>query len=438
MVDFEKENRPDQGLFGDMREFRKPRRSTQPAPILTAEPRILFIDMNSFYASVEQQENPSFRNKPLIVVTVLAETTSAIAASIEAKKLGVKTGTLVHEARQRIPDLIVLPAHRDLYLTYHARLVKLLRDHFPEVWPMSVDEMACVLTPNQRNILAARQAADAIKASLNKEVGDYMRASIGIAPNVFLAKIAADMQKPDGLTIFDAQYPQVLETLKLTDLPGIGTSMEARLHQAGISNVAGLFSRSAAELRKAWRSILGERWFHMLRGSLEHDYRPDQGSSAKSLGHSHVLAPQFRNIKDALKIAEELATRALGRLRKEDLGARTIQIDISGRFTNSRLTTTLPGHARDEISWLPLIRQLFTDNKTTLPTMPFRVQVRFLRLQPWAQRERSLYDSEIQRREAFSRAVIKIDRKYPGRILKNERQTEDRISFGPPEIPNDG
>lgn len=189
--------------------------------------RYLFMDMNSFFASVEQQENPPLRGHPVGVVPLLTENTCCIAASYEAKAHGVKTGTGVREARQLCPGIRLVVARPKVYVLYHHRIVQTIESCLHVDRICSIDEMYGRLLGRERLPEAAWTLARRVKTVLRERVGEFVRCSIGLAPNPWLAKVAAEQQKPDGLTMMLAQQmPEAIYHLKLTDLPGIARPME--------------------------------------------------------------------------------------------------------------------------------------------------------------------------------------------------------------------
>ncbi|MGH8051638.1 MAG: DNA polymerase Y family protein [Arenimonas sp.] len=286
--------------------------------------RSLFVDFNSYFASVEQQENPSLRNRPVVVVPVVAETTCCIAASVEAKKYGIKTGTIVSEARNRCPDLVVMQAHPALYVTYHKRLMDAIESCIPRQAASSIDEVECLLIGREREPQHAIEIAHQIKQSV-KAVGDSLRCSIGIAPNGFLAKTASDMQKPDGLVVIEQKnLPDALFGLKLGDLCGVGYNMEKRLRHYGIHSIEQLCYASRAKLREVWGSIEGERFHDLLRGEIIE--RPK--SKKSSIGHSHVLAPELRNTASVNAVLKKLLMKAAMRMRGENLLASHLHVRV--------------------------------------------------------------------------------------------------------------
>jgi DNA polymerase-4 len=287
--------------------------------------RALYVDFNSYFASVEQQERPELRGKPVGVIPVKAETTCCIAASYEAKKFGVKTGTSVREARKLCPDIIFVEARPYLYIEYHHRLVEIVESCTPVERTMSIDEMVCKLTGSQQRREVALALADKIKQAIKHEVGDCILSSIGIAPNVFLAKVASDMEKPDGCIIIEQhELPEKLLPLKLREIYGIGKRMEQRLNDAEIFTVAQLYAANRQQLRSAWGSIEGDRLYDKLRGQETFELKRPR----HSLSHSHVLPPQLRSPQAALSVLHRLLQKACMRLRSYALVTSSIQVKV--------------------------------------------------------------------------------------------------------------
>ncbi len=292
--------------------------------------RSLFVDFNSYFASVEQHEEPELRGRPVGVAPVAAETTSLIAASYEAKAFGVGTGTLVREARRLCPDIAIRVARPERYVAWHKTLYEAIEHAIPIARVGSIDEVACELVGRQRR----REVAEQIAAQVKQEIalvapGGAIRCSIGIAPNEFLAKTASDMRKPDGLTVIEqADLPHALHCLELRDLCGIGRSMEIRLHEEGITTVAQLTAASKLQLRKVWSGIEGERMWGMLRGA----WLPTAATTRGSIGHSHVLGPELRHAAGARAVLKKLLVKAAMRMRREELlsGALAVRIRFVG------------------------------------------------------------------------------------------------------------
>lgn len=290
--------------------------------------RALYVDFNAYFASVEQQLRPELRGRPVGVLPVLAETTCCIAASYEAKAFGIKTGTSVHEARQRCPGIVLVEARPPLYVEMHHRLVAAVESCTPVGEVLSIDEMSCPLMGSERQREKALALATHIKQTITATVGAYMRSSIGIAPNSFLAKIASNLKKPDGCSVIEAaDLPDILHRLELRDIHGIGRAMESRLRRHGIETVEQLCAANAARLRAAWGSIEGERLHARLRGE-EIALPPTQRGT---VGHSHVLPPELRNDVAALSVLHRLLQKAATRLRSYALIAGNVHVRVSFR-----------------------------------------------------------------------------------------------------------
>jgi len=229
------------------------------------EARVLFIDMNSFFASCEQQTNYWLRGRPVAVCVYTGKYGCVIAPSIEAKKKGIRLGVRLNEAMKLCPDLVPLETNPDKYRTYHARIMKILKRYSDDVIPRSIDEAVVDLTSYKNIYPDVVAVAKQIKKDILEEVGDYLKCSIGIAPNAFLAKLASDIQKPDGLTVIDHDnIDSVLKKLDLIDLPGIGKGMSARLNKAGIYTPYDLRHSTPEKLKAACKSIVGLHWYHRL------------------------------------------------------------------------------------------------------------------------------------------------------------------------------
>ncbi len=288
--------------------------------------RTLFVDFNSYFASVEQHERPELRGRPVGVAPVAAETTCCIAASYEAKAFGVKTGTMVREARRLCPDITIVQARPALYVQWHHTLMEAIDRAVPVGVPGSIDEVACELVGRQCNRDVAVEVARQVKAEIAAVApGGAIRCSIGIAPNPWLAKTASDMQKPDGLTVIEpGDLPHVLHRLELRDLCGIGPSMHRRLLEHGIHSVADLTAAPKHLLRHAWGSIEGVRMWGLLRGH----WLPAPKTTRASIGHSHVLGPELRTPTAARAVLVKLLAKAAMRMRRDALMAGALAVNI--------------------------------------------------------------------------------------------------------------
>lgn len=397
--------------------------------------RYLFLDLNSYFASVEQQEFPELRDRPMAVVPVDADSSFVIAASYEAKAFGIKTGTRIGDAKKMCPDLLIKTGTPHLYTHYHRKVVDAVATVLPVERVCSIDEMFFRLLGEERAPGPAKELALRIKKALYELVGPYVRASIGIAPNIFLAKVATDMQKPDGLVVLQHDdLPRALFRLKLTDLTGINRRMEARLHGSGVFSVEQLCSLTREDLRTAWGSIIGERWWYKLRG-IELNEKYDTG---KTLGHSHVMAPELRSDEGARQVLLRLLQKASARLRSVGMVASGLAVDVTGRpgwhdhcrFAPTSDTTTMNEH------FLSMWRSRSFKS-------PLKVGVTFYDLDREANATPSLFDEAIQRAE-LAAAVDSLNSRfgknavYLAALEKAKSAAPERIAFQKTELFSEG
>jgi DNA polymerase-4 len=390
--------------------------------------RWLFLDLDSYFASCEQQARPDLRGKPVGVVPLMAETTVCLAASREAKKFGVKTGTLVAEARVRCPAITFVIARHDLYTLYHKTIIEAVGTCLPIDSILSIDEMICALAGSQRELPSARALADKIKTTLRQRVGETLTCSIGLATNRFLAKVASDMNKPNGLTIIRREdLPFALYPLKLRDFPGIGPRMERRLLDHGISSVKELCGLSMERMIEVWGGVVGERFYQWFKGE---DVELTE-TVHRSLGHQHVLEPEFRTPQGAWMVAKKLLVKAAVRLRKEGHYARRLTLDMHFASGDSWAKNIRLEETQDTLALLTALRQLWT----ALPRgTPFRAGVTLSDLIPRERHQLSLLANPA--RENLGEAMDRINAKYGkgtvsvGGLMEQEQTgAPTRISF---------
>jgi len=328
----------------------------------------LFIDFNSYFASVEQQLNPALRGRPVGVLPVMAESSCCIAASVEAKTFGVKTGTGVTEARRLCPNIHFVLADHAKYVQVHQQAVAAVDRIVPVRQVLSIDEMECELTGRWRERERAVELARQVKAELQRSVGACLRSSIGIAPNTLLGKLASDMHKPDGLTVIKLhELPQRLFHLKLSDIQGIGIRMRQRLSRCGIDTMQALYAAPRDVLVTAWGGLAGSDMYDKLRGQW---YGP-RANTARSLGHSHVLPPELRSPEGARQVLHRLTQKAAMRLRKQGFFASSMQVFVRcahrGQHHNGGERVTQLGETQDTTILLQAMEQLWFSGLHLLP-----------------------------------------------------------------------
>lgn len=377
--------------------------------------RHLFLDLNAYFASCEQQDDPRLRGKPVAVAPIDAPSGCCIAVSYEAKKFGVKTGMRVGEARTLCPRLVVAHSRPRRYVEIHHEVIAAVETCMPVKSIHSIDEMSCTLAPHERAPDAAAALARRIKKAISERVGACMRCSIGIAPNVFLGKTATDMMKPDGLVILQKhELPQKLFTMQLRDLCGIGPKMEQRLLKRGIDTVERLCSLSEKELGDIWGGVVGKRWWYLLRGEELRESEPP--ARKRSIGHQHVLAPDKRNDKDAWEIAARLMHKAAARARHTGYWAHRMSLSI--RYAGEDLTwggrsswhtaANFPGGTQDTVSMLESLREMWAGRP---PGVPVLVDVTLFELTSNGSTTIPLFTHERQRHE-MNRAMDIVNNRY--------------------------
>lgn len=379
--------------------------------------RWMYIDFNSYFASVEQQLNPQLRNQPIAVAPVNTDATCAIAASYEAKAFGIKTGTPIWEAKKLCPQLVCVLANHETYVEFHKKILVEINRHVPieRVW--SIDEVACQLMNNES--AHAAELAEKIKRGLKENVGEYIRCSIGIAPNRFLAKVATDMQKPDGLTFINQEdLPQKLYSLNLSDLPGIGHNMNRRLRSQGIFDMEMLCSLDLGQMRKAWGNVEGERMWCYLKGI---DI-PDKETERRSLGHSQVLAPELRNPEKARIVGRRLTVKAASRLRRLELVASKMSLFISLEEKDAFESSVHCDRVDDSLTFLSLFQEMWNQIINFTGTARIKkIAITLYKLEESTSQQYEFFiDHNKEKRKRISQTLDLINHKYG----------KDSISFG--------
>ena len=248
---------------------------------------ILHIDMNAFFASVEQVANPMLRGKPIAVIGAKYRTVITT-ASYEARAYGVKTGMTVPEGRKLCPKLLLVVGDNRKYTSANARMLDVFSRYTPLVEVFSIDEAFLDVTGSVKLFGSGADIARLIKADIKSEIG--ITCSVGVAPNKLMAKLASDMQKPDGLVVIEPDdIPKVMEGLPVNELCGIGPGLTASLSAIGIKT-CGELGRACASVLRTRFGIIGERLKLMGMGADESPVTPsEEEGEAKSVGHSMTL-----------------------------------------------------------------------------------------------------------------------------------------------------
>jgi DNA polymerase IV len=292
---------------------------------------IFHIDFNSYFATVEQQANPRLRGKPIGVTGGdRIERTVIGAASIEAKKFGVRTGMSIPDARSLCPQIILVQGDSDKYLATTKRFINILKDYSPYLEIFSIDECFLEMTTPSDRI----KIAEEIKQRIKEDVGEWIRCSIGISYNKLMAKLAGSLYKPDGLVIIEdevaAQF--ILDHVELNDVCGIGFRIKKRLNNMGIYSFPQLRKIPKEYLIASFKSY-GEVLYNMARGLDQNSVNPFYlKEEVKSIGHRHTLSHNTDSVDEIKQLLYRLTELIARRLRAKRLVGRTVNFWI--RYTD--------------------------------------------------------------------------------------------------------
>ena len=401
-------------------------------------PTILHIDLNSCFATVEQQANPHLRGKPIAVAAYTTPNGCILAPSVEAKRYGVKTGMRVKDGKLLCPGLIILSSDPWKYRNVHLSLRRLLSDYTADFVPKSIDEFVLnlegypCLRKGEREVKNAMfEVGREIKKRIKKEIGEWLTVSVGIAPNRFLAKLASGLHKPDGLDeINKDNYLNCYLKLKLTDLPYIKTRNAIRLAGMGIYSVVDFYRAPLWKLKAAFESTNGYYWYLRLRGFSIDDIE----FGRRSYGNSYALPQQLTTLAELSPILTKLVTKMSTRLRHAGYKTKGIHLAVSfrdGSFWHKG--QTLSGVLFDT-------RDIYKRAYRILMECPFKKPVRDMavscfNLVKYSTLQLELFENVVAK-EKLSDSMDKINERWgdyvvtPARMAKTETSVPDRIAFG--------
>lgn len=291
---------------------------------------IVHVDMNSYFASVEQQANPFLRGKPLGVCAYLHNHGCVIAASIEAKRLGMKVGMSVEDAREAVPGAVFVQNDPAKYRAITSRVFGVLHELTDRVEHYSIDEAFLDLTGWYRDAAEAAWALTRVRRRIRDEIGDWLRCSIGIAPTRFLAKTASDMKKPNGLVIIDREnLDAMLGQLDLEDVCGIGPRIRRRLERLGIRTLLDVKLYPVGNLMRVFGKYGLFLWCKLH--AMEFEKLTDPDALPKSVGHSYCVPQRVNRERKVLPTLMKLTERAGRRMRRLDLSANAVSVAVGFR-----------------------------------------------------------------------------------------------------------
>ena len=340
-------------------------------------PEQLYIDFDGFFAACEEQADRRLQGRPLGVIPFAGAVHSCvIAANTLAKRAGVTTGMAIADARRRCPGIALVPQQPDLYTRIHHRIVAAVLDVLPIDAVCSIDEFAATVEPRDSPTALTHQ----IKQRLRDAVGECVTCSIGYAPNRWLAKIAADLDKPDGLTVLHPRdLPGRLLTLDLEDLPGVATRMRTRLARRGLTSVGDLWQADPLQLRAAWGSVTGARLWYALHGYAVAPPRTQR----RSIGHGRVLPPGQRQASAARILARQLVVKAARRMRRAGYFAQRLTLSVDCLDAPYWTAAVAVAAANDDRAGLEALTGLWAALVEARPQVTlFRLTVAFDRFRP--------------------------------------------------------
>jgi DNA polymerase-4 len=395
----------------------------------------LFTDMDAYFASVEQTLRPELREKPIGIVPLESDSTCVIAASYEAKRCGVKTGTLVPEARRLCPAITFVRARPHLYVDMHHRILESVDACAPVERVYSIDEWSVRLRGDNQQPARAKRLARSIKAQLQRDFGPWLSCSIGIAPSRLLAKIASDLQKPNGLSLLSVEdLPGRLEHLPLKSLCGIGQAMVTRLANHNVRSVRDLWEIDQSEAVRIWGSVGGAQWWAGFHGQDE----PEMPTRRRSMSHGSVLAPKLRTLAGARSVLVRLVCRLAQRMRRKGYFARSLSMSLSGQHGGRHKDQVEVPRACDTPTLLGQFYKLWARVSQSVATSvaPIRkVEVTLSGFVAIEQVPRPLF-GEIDKLEQISGLVDRINARwgeqalYFGPAHEYRDPMENKIAFG--------
>jgi DNA polymerase-4 len=410
-------------------------------------PEIMHIDLNSAFAMTEQQANPLIRNRPVGVTNRLNDYAICIAASYEAKRLGIKLGTRNGEAKRIAPDFVMLESDAAKY-QYVNRLMREIFEGYSPVFQMkSVDE-GIIDFRGMRGLLRGRTLTDIgyeIKQRVREEIGDYMKVNVGIGQNRWLAKVGAGFMKPDGL--FEINRDNLETTfgmMELTDLPYIKRRMQLRLNEAGIYTALEFFWAPEVVLSKqVFKSVNGHHWYLKLRG-----YETEVEFGIRTVGRNYVLEHRTSDPEEIATLLYKACVKIARRLRKNNLAARGLMMQFSYDGGSTRHWGQRAGRSRfwwsERKMYKTAVRradQLFWRAMNLFHMSPpgevlASLAITSYQVEPARTEQLFLYESEDARQERIEDAINLVNDRYgeltllPASVAKSKNPMKDKIPFG--------
>ena len=301
--------------------------------------RILHVDMDEFFAAVEKLDNPDLRGKCLLVGGSPTERGVVSTASYEARKFGCGSAMPMARALRLCPHAIVLPVRGGRYRQVSEEIFAIFERFTPAIEPLSIDEAFLDVTGCERLLGPAEGIAADLKRAIRDEIG--LTASVGVAPNKFLAKLASDLQKPDGTVVITEENMQtVLDGLPISRMWGVGPAAEKQFAALGVRTIGQLRRTPPETLARTFGSAGAEHFHRLSRGLDDRPVTAD--GQAKSIGQEITFARDVDDLDELRRVLLQQAEQVSRRLRKHELKARTVTVKLRyGDFTTRTKSTTL-------------------------------------------------------------------------------------------------
>ena len=398
---------------------------------------ILHIDMDAFYASVEIRDNPDLRGRPVVVGGSASGRGVVCAASYEARKFGIQSAMPASQALKRCPDAVFLRPRMSHYAAESAKIREIFERYTSLVEPLSLDEAFLDVSGSERLFGDAVTIAKAIKQSIRDELN--LPCSAGVAPNKFLAKVASDLEKPDGLTVVPADaVDQFLGPLSVSRVWGVGPKTEERLRIFGVQTVSQLRGLTKSQLDRAFGAN-GNHFWRLARGLDTRPVVPDR--VAKSISHETTFSQDVSDV-DALRAwLRELTDQVGRRLRRHKIVGRTVKLKL--RYddfrTISRSTTLSKPESSSEVLWqeaAQLLDRALTESRQAVRLLGMGVG----QLSEPSKVQQQLFGSEEKERQhELDKTLDSIHQKLGAAAVKRASSVEHDIRFrsGPMIDPND-
>jgi len=305
--------------------------------LLVMDRQIIHADMDEFFAAVEKLDNPALRGKPLLVGGDPGSRGVVSTASYEARKFGCHSAMPMARAIRLYPDAIVLPVRGGRYHQVSEEIFEIMGEFTPLIERLSIDEAFLDITGTQRLLGPAARVADDVKSRIKSRTG--LTVSVGLAPNKFLAKLASDLDKPDGLTIIEPdRIHEVLDPLDIGKLWGVGPAAAKRFEKLNIRTVGELRTASP-EMIRARLGQAGEQLQRLAAGLDDRPVIPD--SRAKSIAQEQTFGADIADLDELTRVLLDQTQQVARRLRRNRLKARTVTLKLRyGDFTTLTRSTT--------------------------------------------------------------------------------------------------